>query len=168
MVTQARLKEVLDYDPVTGIFTWLVDRGGKAKAGSVAGRMVGRNYFQIRVDGRDYYAHRLAWLYVYGEFPTNHLDHMNRNPSDNRIENLRPATQAENLQNMRKLRSNTSGIIGVCWDKQSQKWRAQIKLNGRKIYLGLYNTIDEAAIARASAKAKLHTFHPEDNNEEAT
>lgn len=166
MVTQARLKELLDYNPSTGIFTWREGRGGMA-AGSVAGCVSSEGYVQLTVDGKHYKAHRLAWLYVHGEFPLNQLDHINRVRTDNRICNLRPATHAENAQNQRKHRDNTSGVTGVSWDKKSRKWRANIRLNGRKIFLGLYETIKEAAAARAAGKAKLHTFHPEDSNDKA-
>lgn len=164
MLTQERLKELLDYDPGTGVFSWIVDRGGTAKAGSVAGRLNGNTYLQIMVDGKRYCAHRLAWLYVHGEFPPDQLDHINRIRTDNRISNLRPATGTENNQNCSKRSDNTSGVIGVGWHKKCGKWVAHIRLNGRRKHLGLYDTIEEAAAARASAKAELHTFHPEDNN----
>lgn len=162
MITQKRLKELLDYDPGTGIFTWRVGRGGKAKAVSFAGTVSNRGYLQIRIDAKRYYAHRLAWLYFHGEFPSNQLDHINRVRSDNRIANLRPATNSENQQNLSKRRDNTSGVIGVSWHKQRGKWVARIRVNGRYIYLGLYETVEAATAARLLAKAKLHTFQPED------
>ena len=166
MVTQARLKELLDYNPDTGVFTWRVSRGS-VKSGSVAGSENSEGYLQIRIYGKPYRAHRLAWLYTHGEFPTGQLDHINRVRTDNRISNLRAATNAENTQNRSKRSDNTSGVIGVSWHKRIGKWLAHIKLNGRLKHLGYYGTIEEAAAARAAAKAKLHTFHPEDNNEEA-
>lgn len=162
MITQERLKELLDYDPGTGVFTWRIDRTGTAKAGSVAGSLDADGYPQIKVDNRLYKAHRLAWLYIYGELPPHQIDHINRVRTDNRICNLRTATNAENLQNQRKRRNNTSGVIGVSWRKGLSKWQARIMFNGRCIHLGYYKTIEEAAAARAAAKAKLHTFHPED------
>lgn len=163
MVTQARLKELLNYDPGTGVFTWRVSRGPKP-ADSVAGVIKGNKYIYIGVDGKTYLAHRLAWLYAHGIFPLGQVDHANRIKTDNRIENLRLATQAENMQNLSKPRNNTSGVIGVSWDKQHKKWRAQIMIHGRQIYLGLYETIDGALAARYAAKEKYHTFNPEDNN----
>ena len=166
MVAQARLKELLDYNPDTGVFTWRKSRGCVA-AGSVAGCMDAKGYLRIRVDGKKYANHRLAWLYVYGEFPADQLDHINRVRNDNRICNLRTATQTENHQNTRKPRTNTSGVVGVCWDKSRGKWIAQITTNGRCKHLGYYGAIEEAAAARAAGKAKYHTFNPEDNNEEA-
>lgn len=166
MVTQERLKELLDYDPGTGIFTWRVSCG-TAKAGSVAGTVRPDGYVAIQIDRKPYLAHRLAWLYVHGEFPTDQIDHVNRVRTDNRIENLRLATNAENAQNMSKYRTNTSNVVGVCWNKRGGNWVAFIWLNGKKIHLGLFDTIEEAAAARTAAKAKLHTFHPEDNNDKA-
>lgn len=162
MITQERLKELLDYDPGTGVFTWRIGRGFRAKAGSVAGRVNKRGYWEVSVDHKRYRSHRLAWLYIYGELPPNQIDHINRIRTDNRISNLRLATIPENNQNQGKRRDNTSGVIGVYWDKKNGKWKAQISLNGRVMSLGRYETIEEATTARVAAKAKLHTFHPED------
>ena len=166
-MTQAQLKEILDYNPDTGVFTWLISRGPRP-AGSVAGVVKRSGYVTIGVHGKTYLAHRLAWLYVHGEFPVDQIDHVNREKADNRIKNLRPSTQSENLQNMSKPCTNTSGIVGVIWCKQTSKWRAQIQLNRRMIHIGRFETIEEAAAARAAAKAKYHTFNPEDNNEKTT
>ena len=162
MITQKRLKELLDYDPETGVFTWRVGRTGTAKNGSVAGSFDSDGYSQIKVDNRLYKSHRLAWLYVHGEFPLHQIDHINRVRTDNRIENLRPATNLENHQNQSKRRDNTSGVVGVYWHKRDRKWQASIRLNGRHIHIGCFDTIEKAAAARTRAKAKLHTFHSED------
>lgn len=161
MITQSRLKEVLLYNPDTGFFTWIKRTGNRA-AGSLAGTPRANEYIQIRVDKKIYLAHRLAWLYVHGVFPPDQLDHINRIRTDNRISNLRLATQAENKQNFSKSRRNKSGIIGVSWCKQSRKWHARICINGRKTDLGRYDSIEKAAAARAEAKARYHTFNPED------
>jgi hypothetical protein len=106
----------------------------------------------------------LAWLYVYGKFPEEQLDHINRIKSDNRIVNLRLATNSENRQNIPIYKSNKSGVAGVHWSKKSGKWRAEITFGGRLIHIGFYDNLSDAAAARAAAKAKYHTFHPEDNN----
>lgn len=163
MLTQEKLKELLHYDPETGFFTWRVSRG-RSVAGSVAGYLHPSGYVNIRIKRGSYLAHRLAWFYVYGEFPVNQLDHINRARADNRIANLRLATRSENQQNRSKQRTNTSGVTGVNWHKQHGKWNAKIMTNGRRMCLGFFDTIADAAAARAAAKAKLHTFHPEDNN----
>lgn len=173
MITQERLKELLDYDPESGIFTWKKTRKGvftwkKTRKGVSAGSMAGRHthsgYIIIKLDQKAYRAHRLAWLYVHGSFPEAEIDHINRCKDDNRIANLRAATRSENLQNRPKQSNNTSGAPGVSWHNQNQKWRAQITHLGRQIHIGYYNTLEEAAIARASAKAEYHKFHPEDDN----
>lgn len=163
MITQERLKEVLDYDPYTGVFTWRKARAGIA-VGSVAGFVKRNGYIYIGIDKKYHRAHRLAWLYVHGNFPEADIDHINRVRNDNRITNLRAATRSENLQNRPKQSNNTSGVPGVCWHKRRQKWCAYIKHLGREVHIGYYNTLEEAATARASAKAEYHKFHPEDDN----
>ena len=163
MLTQARLKELLNYDSLSGVFTWARPQGCMA-IGSMAGTKDRNGYIQIMIDKKRYLAHRLAWLYVCGEFPDKEIDHINRNPSDNCICNLRTATRLENQQNHSVRKDNKSGIVGVSWHKASGKWRAQIRFFGRKIDLGIFPTAEEACAARAEAKAKYHTFHPKDNN----
>lgn len=167
MVTQSQLKELLDYNSETGTFKWLIDVR-RSRAGDVAGHLHSKGYIAIKIGRRDYYAHRLAWMYCYGQFPNGNIDHINRNRSDNRICNLRIANHVQNGQNLKTYRNNTSGVIGVNWNKRTSKWKSEIDINGKRFYLGLFNTIEEASEARAVAKAKYHTFHPEDNNEKAT
>ena len=167
MVTQERLKEILHYDAETCVFTWVKNPKGINFVG-IAGTKTSNGYTQIKIDQKKYYAHRLAWIWVYGVHPPHHIDHVNRTKDDNRIKNLRPATNSENQQNQKKRRANNkSGVVGVCWDKSMLKWKAQIQINRKNINLGHYNSIEEAAAVRATAKQKYHTFHPEDNNEEA-
>ena len=161
ILTQSRLKEVLHYCPETGVFTRLVSTGN-ARAGEAAGNVNKvSGYLQIRIDFKLYQAHRLAWLYVHGEFPPNDLDHINRVRSDNRIGNLRLSTRAENLQNQSMRSNNTSGHVGVSWYKRDQKWLAQIKINYKTINLGFFTDLTEAISAYASAKAQFHTFNPQ-------
>ena len=164
MVTQDRLKEILDYDPETGVFSWK-KTSNQIKSGSMAGSASSGGYIRFTVDGVRYSAHRLAWLYVYGEFPETDIDHVNRIRSDNRISNLRIASRVENCQNSSKRKSNSSGVVGVCWNIGHEKWQARIMHKGKSIHLGYYKTIEDAARARAEAKRKHHTFHPEDDNE---
>ena len=164
MLTQDRLKDLLIYDEHTGLFRWIKPTGTRIKAGSVAGTLSDNGYVKISIDRKLYRAHRLAWLYVYGHFPDNELDHVNRVKSDNRIENLRPATCAENQQNQPKRRTNKSGVVGVCWYKRTGKWRAQITAGRVKYHLGYFDNLEDALCARAIAKAKYHTFHPESSD----
>lgn len=162
MLTQSDLKELLHYCPETGEFTWLVSTGPRAQAGSVAGTL-SHGYQQIQIQGTLYRAHRLAWLYTHGEFPPEGLDHKNRVKTDNRICNLRPATDAENQQNLSMRSDNTSGHVGVSWNNPRQKWLAQIRINCKKIHLGRFTNIEDAIAARKAAELKYHTFQNEEN-----
>ena len=129
-LTQERLQYLLSYDRETGIFRWRINRGRMAKAGDIAGSQGNDCYVRIRVDGKDYAAHRLAWLYMTGEWPAATIDHENINRADNRWRNLREATNAQNGTNRHKQANNTSGFKGVYVDKTSNKFCAKIKING--------------------------------------
>jgi hypothetical protein len=147
MLTAERLRELLDYNPITGIFTWKVSRGGKAQAGAVAGSFNDSGYQVICVDRRRYGAHRLALLYVYGVLPTSvQVDHKNRKRGENRLGNLRPATVAQNVANRDVQRNNISGIKGVRLHRDG-KWEARIMVDRKAIYLGLFKTPEEASAA---------------------
>ena len=162
-LTQERLQELLSYDPGTGIFTNLKSRGNRIKIGSVAGSKNPNGYVHIQIDYKKYQAHRLIWLYVYGEFPEKSLDHINEVKDDNRLVNLRLATHQENHQNQSSPQTNnTSGYLGVCWHKQHGKWLARIMANGKHKHLGLFNTAEEASEAYLTAKRKLHQFWVEE------
>jgi hypothetical protein len=162
-LTQARLKEVLSYDPDTGIFTNLTQRRGSAKKGAVAGSKNSKGYIQIEIDSKNYRAHRLAWLYAYGEFPEKSLDHINEVKGDNRLGNLRLATKQENQHNISSLRiNNSSGFRGVSRNKKAKKWEAQIAINGRHKHLGHFDTVEEASEAYLVAKREHHTFWVEE------
>lgn len=156
MLTVDRLREVLDYNPGTGIFTWKVNKG-RMQAGSVAGSVTKRGYVRIVVDQQWIMAHRLAWLYSYGEWPDEEIDHKNEIKTDNRIENLRPATRLQNTHNVTVLhRHNTSGFKGV--SKYRHRWRATINNNGKIIVIGDFDTPEEASHAYLTTKTELHTF----------
>ncbi len=153
-----RLKELLSYNPDTGEFLWLVSGGGVA-AGRVAGRRHGKGYRAVTVTGRLYLAHRLAWLYVHGEWPEDEIDHKNGVRDDNRIANLREANKSQNQGNQRKARTDSyTGLLGASWERGGNKFRAQIRLNGKKKHLGLFNTAEEAHAAYIKAKRELHPF----------
>ena len=123
-----------------------------------AGSVTSKGYRRIRVKGKLYQAHRLIWLYVYGEFPEGQIDHINGRPSDNRIENLRDVTHQENNKNACKRKDNTSGHAGVGWHKHREKWHARIKLDGVTKHLGLFNVLEDAVAARQAANIE-HGFH---------
>lgn len=159
-LTAKRLRELLDYDLETGTFRRKVSLCNSVKVGDTAGDHDGQGYLRMKVEGRQYKAHRLAWLYVHGCWPAKELDHINGVRSDNRIVNLREATTAENGQNRTIPRNNTSNHHGVGWDKRSNKWRARIKFGGRDFSLGSFSKIEDAISARAKAKAEMHRFQP--------
>ena len=152
MITQEELKSCLYYDQATGVFTWKKYMSASAKAGDVAGGIVSTGYRVIGLFGKTYLAHRLAWLYVFGYFPEGIVDHINREPSDNRICNLREATQSCNMRNSKVSTVNRSGVKGVSIDKK--KWRAVIVVRGKQLSLGRHRTKLEAAKARWLAERK--------------
>lgn len=157
MLTQERLKELLDYDPETGVFVWKIAKG-KSKKGSKAGCLNKCGYIYIGIDKNYYYAHRLAWFYVHNCWPTSQIDHINRVPSDNRLANLRIATKSENEWNKNAYKNNKSGYAGVYLDKHNNKWKAQITKHGKTRTLGYFNTPEEANASYVRAKAEHHKF----------
>lgn len=154
-VTAEKLRELLDYDPETGVFTWRVVRRGSRGVGSVAGVPNPAGYVQIRIDGRLYYAHRLVWLWMFGEWPKAYVDHVNRDPADNRLKNLRAATNLQNQGNTKLQRNNTTGFRGVSWSRQRQKYTATLRANGKNQHLGVFRCPTAAHLAYCKA-AKQH------------
>ena len=151
-LTAENLRSILHYEPATGIFTRRVSVASNARAGDVAGSQGGGGYLYICICSRLYRAHRLAWLYVYGVWPKDQLDHVNRNTIDNRIANLRDVSHKQNHQNRSKPSNNTSGHPGVRWHKQNSRWQAKIMHNYKDISLGCFATIEEAVAARKAAE----------------
>lgn len=144
LITQSELKTLLHYCPETGLFTWLVSAGG-ARISSTAGTLCNDGYVQIQIAGIQYRAHRLAFLYMEGEFPPVIVDHMNRITDDNRWDNLRHSTHAENQQN----RKNNAKCLGVSWDKSNNKWQAKAPMiNGRVKHIGIFSEYKKAVMAR--------------------
>jgi hypothetical protein len=163
--TVGKLREFLRYEPETGKLFWL-ERQNSDKwwnsfcAGKEAFRSTDKHgYRSGHFLGRQYKAHRVVWALVHGEWPADEIDHINGNPGDNRISNLRVVTRAQNMKNIRRLAKNTSGVVGVSWDNINSNWRASIKVNGRCINLGRYKSFEAACAARADAE-RLHDFHP--------
>lgn len=160
-LTHARLLQLLHYDPQTGVFTRRVT-GGRNRwlAGTIAGALDrDSGYVQIGLGTRKFWAHRLAWFYMKGEWPTDKLDHKDTIRDHNWIDNLRPATQSENMQNQRRAqRGSKCGLLGVSVDQRTGNFRPTIKVNGKQKYLGLYPTREEAHAAYLAAKAQLHPF----------
>ena len=155
-MTQARLKELLEYYPYTGLFI-RVKGWGCAQGRSIAGTNKGDGYIRIFVDGRGYAAHRLAWLYMFGSFPAGKLDHRDGNRQNNAIANLREASRSLNMQNQWRARSDSAlGILGVHRRRDNGLFRAEITLNGKKRRIGQFATAKAASAAYAAAKRRLH------------
>ncbi len=153
-ITAERLKEMVYYDRASGIFTWRVSSKTRF-VGKPAG-WIDNGYTRLKLDGRLYRAHRLAWLYVTGKWPTNEIDHRNRNRSDNSFANLREATRSQNQQNSSiKAPQKTGGTKGVFWHSRDQRWAARICINRHRIHLGTYRTIEPAILAYNEAAIRL-------------
>lgn len=160
MITQARLKELLHYDPDTGLFTWLASAGRGQPAnriGTAAGRLNPEGYVRIGIDGTRYLAHRLVWLYVTGTMPSKMLDHINGVKHDNRWVNLREANHSENGQNVHAPRGDNP-LLGAYWRPRRNKWEAQLRVNGVHKHLGYYDTPEKAHEACVAAKRTHHSF----------
>lgn len=161
ILTRERLCELLDVDTEKGMFTWKNTMGGKAMRGQVAGAKNTPGYIVIRLDQKDYLAHRLMWLYVYGAFPLLSIDHIDRDKTNNKPTNLRLATPKQNSENMFRVKSNTSGFRGVRKEARliSKPWSATITNNYKQIHLGYFATKEEAVQARIEAEDKYFTHH---------
>lgn len=176
-VSIEELRMLISYDPATGSLTWLARDASFFKdaehtaehqakkwntryAGCPAlGAVEQAGYGHGDIRGKRYKAHRVAWALHHGEWPETGIDHINGDPSDNRIANLRKATAQENMRNQKLSSANKSGVIGVCWAPHRNKWSAQIKVDKKKIHLGLFDSLDAAAAARKVAEQK-YGFHP--------
>ena len=156
MLTQTRLREVLDYDPLTGVLTRRLKQTGVMQ-GSVSGSLTADGYLVTSVDGKLYKCHRLAWLHMTGSWPQGQIDHINGIRSDNRFCNLRDVPQQINIENQRKAqRSNKSTSVLGTW-KNGNGFAAKISHGGTKVYLGTFPTLEEAKAAYVAAKRVLHS-----------
>lgn len=158
-LTQEYLKSILLYDPKSGLWYWLTKRG-TASVGDIAGNIQGKEgyrYIGITIDGKSYLAHRLAHLYMTGEWPENHIDHEDLNGLNNEWTNIRNATRSQNLGNQKIHSNNTSGFKGVCWDKKSGKWVVRIQVNKKSKTIGWFekDKLEEAATAYENAASEL-------------
>lgn len=154
MLTQARLKEWLRYDPSTGLFTRVKAGGGKAIVGTVIScKRAG--YLQVFIEGHNYVVHRLAWLYMTGEWPKGQIDHINCERADNRWSNLRDVDQSTNMQNRKHSQTNSkTGVLGV--SPSYGRFRAAIEVDGKFKHIGRFDTIEEAQAAHLRAKRQHH------------
>lgn len=146
MITQEYLKSILEYDLWSGIFKWKISPSKRIRIGSIAGRLC-KGYIRIKIDGKEYYAHCLAWLYVYNEYPkypNNEIDHKNTIKSHNWISNLRKANKNQNLHNTNLRITNTSGVKGINWNKEKRKWEVRLGVNGKQKHFGFYDDLEIA------------------------
>lgn len=154
-LTQETVRALLNYDMQTGVFTWR-QRAANVPAGSVAGSKAANGYVYIRIKRRQCLAHRLAWFYVYGQWPDEQIDHINGNRADNSWANLRPASQSQNSCNGVLRSTNKSGYRGVSWSKDKGKWVARIVKEGKQHVLGYFHDKDLAYAAYLEAARNLH------------
>lgn len=153
-----RVREVLEYSPETGAFTWRVTLSNAAVAGRRAGSINTKGYVSIRIDGKQYKAHRLAWLCYYGVDPCEiEIDHKDMDKSNTAIGNLRLATRKQNNENIGVPKNSTSGVRGVSFQKNEKHWTAYIYHNRKRIYLGCFKDMQPAIDARIAAETRLFT-----------
>lgn len=157
MLTQERLKQLVSYNPETGIFIRKISLAHNAKVGAVAGNKNSqRGYLEFSIDCKTYTCHRLAWLYIFGEFPKGQIDHINHNKTDNRIKNLRSVFPSENQKNRTLNKNNLYGHSGI--RKVKNKWVCQITVKRKTIYLGAFDSLLDASNCRKQAE-KQYGFH---------
>jgi hypothetical protein len=148
MITQEFIKYLFHYNPETGIFTRRVNRAsGKVKSGDEVGVISTHGYLFVGINHKKYALHRLAWLYMTGEMPNKHIDHINRTPLDNRWCNLREATNQENSFNCKLRHDNKSGHRGVSYNKLNKSWRVRANFNGVKTEIGSFKDKNDAILA---------------------
>ena len=153
------LKEHLSYNQETGIFTWIKKPAHAVKVGTIAGRHRPDGYIAIQVKSRIYLAHRLAWFFVYQQWPSDQIDHINGTRNDNRFCNLREATRKQNMENRKPNFNSVSGYVGVTWSKQHQRWCVRIMSNKKPFHIGYFNCLLNAVIARKKAEQSMFTHH---------
>lgn len=154
-LTAERLRELLHYDPDTGLFTRRVSTAPSVKVGDIAGTLNSKGYIKIRLDGYLYAAHRLAWLYVTGAFPENEVDHIDGVTDHNWFSNLRDVTHQQNMTNCRGYRTNTTGFRGVYFFPKTGRYHSKIRVNSKLIHLGSFSTPEAASEAYETA-ATVH------------
>ena len=159
MLTQERLKELLHYDEETCVFTWITSPRNNVPAGKIAGTYDKNGYLRILYKGKLYMGHWLAWLYVYGKWPDNEIDHINGNPSDNTILNLRDVTRKQNMENKKVYKNSKTGYPGVTWHSRDKKWNVRIGHYGKRISLGYFDDLNEAISVRIKAENETYTHN---------
>ncbi len=162
MITQKKLKRILDYNPKTGIFRWKIRPANHILVGNIAGTKNKKGYIAIQIKGKIYGAHQLAWLYITGNWPKKDIDHKDQVKHHNWFSNLRYSSQQVNSRNTGNFKSNTSGVKGTHYCKKQNKWKAYIGKDNKLYNLGYFDDFNDAALARylAERKAKWHLSDP--------
>lgn len=159
IIAHSRLLELLDYNPATGVFVWKkANKYTQYRIGKIAGCVGFKGYRDITIDGRACKAHHLAWLFIYGCWPSDQLDHENRNRDDNSIDNLREADSGINARNKKLQHNNKSGVSGVCWNSL-QGWGCQINYEGKRFYHRYHKDFHKAVAIRKALEVMLD-YHP--------
>ena len=149
----------IEYNKITEDFNWIKSQSNSVKLNSIAGTKRKDGYIVISFNHKNYLAHRLAWFFINVCMPSFHLDHIDENKSNNKIENLKGCTTSENLQNVSNPpKNNKSGFIGVSWCKRTNKWRSTIKVDKKQKFIGYFDNIEIAKEAYLSEKRKVHNF----------
>lgn len=156
LITHERLLELIEYNPDSGEILSKVDRGSRCKKGKILGTKNTTGHIVLQLDKRMYLAHRLVWFYCFKEWPVNIIDHIDRNSSNNKLDNLREATKATNNYNSKLYSTNTTGIKGAFFDSRRNLYYSQIVANGKKTWLGYFNTLEEAGQVYSIAAKDLH------------
>ncbi len=157
ILTAEILRELVHYDPETGVMVWLKKLAAKQYVGDVVGCLNENGYIYTKIARKAYKLHRLIWLYMTGKWPEHEVDHEDRNRSNNRWRNLRAATRKQNQENRTPRHDSTSGVTGVLWSVRDQAWRATICVDGRKKHLGTRKVLDDAIALRLAASRQHHT-----------
>lgn len=153
-ISAEQIREVLDYDPLTGVFKWRINKAIRSRAGNIAGTVRKDGRRQICIDGTIYPSASLAWCYMTGNYPTNLIDHKDHNPSNDAFDNLREATYQQNNFNKSYVKNKT-GFRGVHWNPQLSKWGAVIHVDGKSYHLGTFTCPEDASLAYEKAAKEI-------------
>jgi hypothetical protein len=156
LLSQEYVRHAFSYDPDSGELLWRNPTSNRVKAGSIVGHVIRRGYRQVHLSIGSFLVHRIIWLYMTGELPTNRIDHRDGDTANNRWLNLREATPAQNRFNSKMPSTNKSGTKGIHWHASSKRWVAQLVVHGRTIRVGSFVDLEPARIAIANAKRKYH------------